>query len=93
MPQVVGSRGPTKINPRNLMMTESSVTGVALGTATAVSLVFWFLGASLSHYKSRGNAILYYFLVFNSLTEVHQVSHLLIHTTIMCKAESEMFEH
>lgn len=32
---VVGSRGPTEINPRNLMMTESSVTGVALGTATA----------------------------------------------------------
>ncbi|XP_063866683.1 quinone oxidoreductase-like isoform X3 [Scylla paramamosain] len=31
---VVGSRGPTQINPRNLMMSESSVTGVALGTST-----------------------------------------------------------
>ena len=36
--QVVGSRGPTQINPRNLMLSESSVTGVALGTATAVSI-------------------------------------------------------
>lgn len=38
MLQVVGSRGPTEVNPRNLMVTESSITGVALGTATPVSL-------------------------------------------------------
>ncbi|KAG0728074.1 Quinone oxidoreductase [Chionoecetes opilio] len=32
---VVGSRGATEINPRNLMQCESAVMGVALGTATA----------------------------------------------------------
>lgn len=36
--QVVGSRGPTQINPRNLMMTECAAIGVALGNATPVSL-------------------------------------------------------
>lgn len=36
--QVVGSRGPTQINPRNLMLSESAVIGVALATATPVSL-------------------------------------------------------
>lgn len=31
---VVGSRGTTQINPRNLMLSESSVSGVALGAST-----------------------------------------------------------